>query len=154
MSRMRSPVTSFELSEGEQHVEGQSSHAGRRIEGLGDGNERDAVGVEELDQLGEVGQRSGQAVDLVDDDDIETTLPDRLQKPLESRAAEAGAGEAAIADLPLEPHHRHIARIGDFHRCAGLGRPVEVLPVAAPARSPWRHLTGSPTGAEMTQALE
>jgi hypothetical protein len=52
----------FELGEGEQHVEGQSPHAGRRIEGLGDGDERDAMGVEWLDQLGEVGQRAGQAV--------------------------------------------------------------------------------------------
>jgi hypothetical protein len=36
----------FELGEGEQHVESQSSHSGRRIAGLGDRDERDATGVE------------------------------------------------------------------------------------------------------------
>ena len=29
------------------------------------------MGIEQFDQLGEVGQRTGQAVDLVDDDDID-----------------------------------------------------------------------------------
>ena len=56
----------LELGEGQEHVQGQPSHAGGGIEGLGDGHERDAVGVEQLDELGEVGERAGQAIDLVD----------------------------------------------------------------------------------------
>jgi hypothetical protein len=35
------PDLALELGEGQQHVEGQPSHAGRRIEGLGDGDEGD-----------------------------------------------------------------------------------------------------------------
>ena len=31
--------------------------------------------VEELDQLGEVGERPGQPVDLVDDDDVDASGP-------------------------------------------------------------------------------
>ena len=65
----------------------------------------------------------------------------------------AGAFFAARgADIPLEPHHRHLAPIRDFHRCAGLGRAVEILPVAAPVRSRWRRLAGSSICAEMTSA--
>ena len=36
--------------------------------------------IEELDQLGEVGQRSGQPVDLVDDDDVDLAGPNVLQE--------------------------------------------------------------------------
>src|SRR5450631_3065296 len=65
LSRMRSPVTSrSNWGEGQQHIEGQSPHAGRRIERLGHRNEGDAIFVEQLDQLGEVGERSGEAIDL------------------------------------------------------------------------------------------
>ena len=70
----------FELGEGEQHVERQPSHAGRGVEGLGDRDEGDAVGVEQLDQFGEVGKRARQPVDLVDDDDVDPALPDGLQQ--------------------------------------------------------------------------
>jgi hypothetical protein len=40
-------------------------------------------------------------VDLVDNDDIDPALPDRLQQPLESRAFKARAGEAAIIEMGL-----------------------------------------------------
>ena len=39
------------------------------------------------------------------------------------------------ADLSLEPHHRRIARAGHLRRRAGLGRAMEIVSVAAPARS-------------------
>ena len=42
----------LELGEGEQHVEREATHAGRRIERLGDGHERYALCVEDLDDLG------------------------------------------------------------------------------------------------------
>ena len=60
----------FELRERKQHVEGEPSHAGGGVESLGHRDERDIVFVEQLDQLGEVGQRPCQPVDLVDDDDV------------------------------------------------------------------------------------
>ncbi len=36
------------------------------------------MSVEELDELGEVGKRTGQAVDLVDDDDVDAPLANAL----------------------------------------------------------------------------
>src|SRR6202007_744010 len=56
----------LKLGEREQHIQSQSSHAGRRVERLGDRDERHLMGVEEFDQLSEVGERAGQPVDLVD----------------------------------------------------------------------------------------
>jgi hypothetical protein len=37
------------------------------------------VGVEQLDELGEVSQRARQAVDLINDDDIDFARPDVSQ---------------------------------------------------------------------------
>ena len=69
---------------------------GRGVEGLGDRDERHLVGVEELDQLGEVGQRAGQAIDLVDHDDVDPAGADVGEQPLQGRALDRAAGEAAI----------------------------------------------------------
>ena len=41
------------------------------------------MGIEELDQLGEVGQRPRQPVYLVDDDDVDLAGADVVQQPLE-----------------------------------------------------------------------
>ena len=60
--------------------------------------------VEQLDQLGEVRQRSGQPVDLVDDDDVDLAGSDILQQALQGRALSVAAGEATI--VILGPHHR------------------------------------------------
>ena len=86
----------LELGKRQQHVEGQPPHRGGRVELLGDGDERHVVLVEQLDQLGEVRQRAGQAVDLVDDDDVDLAGPDVLQQPLQGRAVGIAAREAAI----------------------------------------------------------
>jgi len=51
----------FKLGEGQEDIEGQPAHAGRRIERLGDRDEGDAMRVEEFDQLGEIGERAGEA---------------------------------------------------------------------------------------------
>src|SRR5215831_4911754 len=45
----------LELGKGEQHVQRQSSHAGRGIELLRDRHERDAAAVEDLNQLCKIG---------------------------------------------------------------------------------------------------
>jgi hypothetical protein len=52
--------------------------------------------VEQLHQLGEIGQRAGQAVDLVDDDDVDLAVADIVQQPLQRRPVQGGAGQAAI----------------------------------------------------------
>ena len=89
----------LELGKGQQHIEGQPAHRGGGVELLGDGDERDRSGVEHLDQLGEVGQRAGQAVDLVDHDHVDLAGLDILQQLLEGRAVEvaAGIGRVVIA---------------------------------------------------------
>src|ERR1700730_17007966 len=76
LSRMSSPVTSFELREREQHVKGQASHGRRGIELLGHGDERDGAGIEDLDHLGEIRQRARQPVHLINDDGIDQPLVD------------------------------------------------------------------------------
>ena len=75
LSRIRSPVTSRSNWAKEKDVQGQSSHAGRGVERLGDRDERHLMGVECLDQLGEVGERAGQPIHLIDDDHVD---PSRL----------------------------------------------------------------------------
>jgi hypothetical protein len=41
------------------------------------------IGVEEFDQLGEVGERAGQPVDLVDDDHVDPASADVIKELLE-----------------------------------------------------------------------
>jgi hypothetical protein len=49
---------------------------------LGDRHERHALGIEDLDDLGEIGERARQPVDLVDDHDIDLVLADLGEQPL------------------------------------------------------------------------
>ena len=86
----------LELGEAEQDVERQPAHRRRRVELLGDGDERDAVPLEDLDDPGEVDQRAGQPVDLVDDHDVDRAAFDVAQQPLQGRALHGAAGEAAV----------------------------------------------------------
>ena len=64
--------------------------------------------IEQLDQLGEVGQRAGQAVDLVDDHHINRPGLHVGQEPLQGRALHRSAREAAIViagrDQAASPH--------------------------------------------------
>jgi hypothetical protein len=61
----------LELGKREKDVEGQSPHRRRGVELLGDGDEGHALPIEHLDDLCEIRQRAGQAVDLVDDYDVD-----------------------------------------------------------------------------------
>jgi hypothetical protein len=54
------------------------------------------VGIEQLDQFGEVRERTGQAVDLVDHYDIDPVVPDIRQQPLQRRALGRATGIAAV----------------------------------------------------------
>jgi hypothetical protein len=60
--------------------------AGGGVEGLGHRDEGDAMRVEQFDQLGEVGKRPRQPVDLVDDNHVDLTGLNILQQLLERRA--------------------------------------------------------------------
>ena len=65
----------LELGKRQQHVQGQTTHRGGGVELLGDRDKGYAMPVEQLDQFGEVHQRPGQPVDLVDDDDVDLLGP-------------------------------------------------------------------------------
>ena len=86
----------LELGEAQQDVERQPPHGGRGVEGLRDRHEGDVVPVEHLDQLGEVHQRAAEAVDLVDDDDVDEPGLDVGEQLLQGRALQRAAGEAAV----------------------------------------------------------
>ena len=58
------------------------------VERLGHRDESDAMGVKQLHQLGEVDERPGQAIDFVDDHNVDSALPDvreQLLQPGRSR---------------------------------------------------------------------
>ena len=54
------------------------------------------MGIEQFDQLGEIGQRAGQAIDLVDDNDIDPVGSNVIEELLQGRAVGRSAREAAI----------------------------------------------------------
>ena len=86
----------LELGERQQNVQGQPSHRGRRIERLGDGDERGLGAVEDVDDLGEVGQRPGQPVDLVDDYDVDPPGLDLRHQCLQRRSLEIAARISSV----------------------------------------------------------
>ena len=79
-----------------QSIEGQPAHRGRGVELLGDRDKGHAMGIEELDQLGEVGQRPRQPVYLVNDDDIDLAGADVVQQPLKVRSVGRPTRIAAV----------------------------------------------------------
>src|ERR1700730_13178215 len=86
----------LELGKGEQHIEGEPAHAGSCVERLGDRHEGHPVLVKQLDQLGEIGERAGQAIDLIDHHDGDLAGSDIGKEVLQGLAVERGAGEAAV----------------------------------------------------------
>ena len=52
--------------------------------------------VEDLDELGEVGERAREPVDLVDDDHVDEALLDVGEQPLQPGPLQRGAGDAAV----------------------------------------------------------
>ena len=86
----------LELGEGEQHVQRQPAHRRGGVEGLGDRDEADPGGIEGRHDPGEVGERPGQAVDLVDDHRIDLAGLDVGEQPGEGRALQRAAGIAAV----------------------------------------------------------
>jgi hypothetical protein len=86
------------------------------------------VGVEQLDQLGEVGKRTGQPVDFVDDDDVDPALPDRVKKGLQGRPIETGAGIAVIIVAPVREDPALMSLAADISR-TGFALRVEGIEV-------------------------
>src|SRR5439155_8215239 len=63
---------------------------------LGHRHKRRTLRVENLDQPGKIGERSGQPVDLVDDEDVDPAGPDIGEQALQRGALHIAAGESAI----------------------------------------------------------
>src|SRR6516162_7272112 len=61
----------LELRKGQQNIEGQATHRRRRVELLRDRDKGGVSRIEDLDDLGKIGKRAGQPVNLVDDDDVD-----------------------------------------------------------------------------------
>ena len=58
--------------------------------------------IEQFDHLGEVGERPGQAVDLVDDHDIDETLADIGEQTLQRRPLHRAARKPAVVVCGLD----------------------------------------------------
>ena len=104
----------LELGKRQQHVQGQPAHRGGGVELLGDRDKRHVVLVEQLDELGKIRQGAGQAVDLVDDDDVDLAGSYVLQEPLQGRPVGIAAREAAIVVF------------GSQQRPAGMGLAADI----------------------------
>ena len=90
------------------------------------------VAVEHLDQLGEVHQRAAEAVDLVDDDDVDPAGLDVGEQPLQGRALQGAAGEAAVVVAVADQHPALGLLAGDIG-LAGLALGVEAVELHARA---------------------
>src|ERR1700736_576738 len=97
LSRMRSPMTSrSNCAKDNRTLRVKRPHRGRRIELLRHRNEGRALGVEDLDDLGKIGERAGQPVDLVDNHRVDPTRRDVGKQLLQSRPIHRRAGEPAV----------------------------------------------------------
>ena len=94
----------LELRKRQKYIEGQAPHRRRRIELLRHRNEGGAPLIEDLDDLGKIGERAGQPVDLVDDDGVDPTRGDVGEQPLQSRPVHRCAGEPAIVISRAQAH--------------------------------------------------
>src|SRR3984893_17828058 len=80
---------------GMRQIEGQPPHRAGGIELLGHRHERHTLCVEDLNQPGKIGERAGQPVDLVDDDDVDPAFPDVGEQALQSGPLDVATREPA-----------------------------------------------------------
>src|SRR6267154_4067778 len=71
-------------------------HRGRRVELLRHRHKGGTPRIEDLDDLGKIGERAGQPVDLVDNDGVDPPRREVTQQPLQSRPIHPRAGEPAV----------------------------------------------------------
>jgi hypothetical protein len=86
----------LKLRERQEHIERQAAHRAGRVELLGDRNKRHRVRIEQLDDLGEVGQGAGEPIHLVHHYDIDDPLADVGQQPLQGRTLHGSTREPAV----------------------------------------------------------
>ena len=61
------------------------------------------MGTKQLDELGEISQRTGQPVDLINQHNFDLAGADIGQELLQRRAVERGAGESAVVVAAGDP---------------------------------------------------
>src|SRR5215472_1413828 len=103
----------LELRKGQQHIEGRAPHRGGCVELLRDRNKRGAPRVEDLDDLGEIGEQTGQAVDFVDNDRVDPPRGDIGKQPLQRRPIQRRARAPAIVISRAQAHPAFVALAGD-----------------------------------------
>ena len=86
----------LELRKGQQHVQRQPAHRGRRVELLSDRDERHVARVEHINELGKVGQRSRQPIHLIDNHQVDPLGPDVVEQPGQGRTVHRAARDTAI----------------------------------------------------------
>ena len=114
----------LELGERQQDVERQPPHRRGGVERLRHADEGDAVAVEHLDQLGEIHQRAAEAVDLVDHHHVDAAGLDVGEQPLQRRAFQRRAGDAAVVVAVGHQHPAFGLLAGDVG-LAGLALGIE-----------------------------
>ena len=78
--------------------------------------------VEGLDELREVGKRARQAIDLIDDDNVDLAQSDVREERLQGRALQGAAGETAVViALGTEPPALVRLRLDIGLGCLALG---------------------------------
>jgi hypothetical protein len=86
----------LKLSEGQQHVQRESTHRRGCVELLGDRDKRHSLLVKGLNNPSEVGEGSGETVDLIHHNGVNFAGGDVDQELLESRPLHVATGEAAV----------------------------------------------------------
>ena len=86
----------LELGKGQQHIERQTPHRAGRVELLRHRDERHTLRVEEFNQPGKIGERAGQPIDLVDNDNVESAGPDIGEQLLQRGSLHRATREPAI----------------------------------------------------------
>lgn len=87
---------SLELRERQENVQRQPPHAVGRVEMLRHADEGGLVFVEDFDDPRKIQQRPGEAVDLVDHDDVDLAFFHIFEQFLQRRTLQIAAGETAV----------------------------------------------------------
>jgi len=91
---------------------------------LGDRHKRYAATVKNVDQLGKIGQRSRQPVDLVDDDHVDLACLNIGHQPFQRRALHRAAGKPAVI-IPRRQHRPAFVLLGHDEGGAGFTLGIE-----------------------------
>jgi hypothetical protein len=105
LSRMRSPMTSrSNCAKDNKTFRVQASHRGCRVELLRHRNKGRTLGVEDLDDLGKIGERAGQPVDFVDDNGVHPPRLNIGEQLLQIGPIHRRAGETAVIISRVQAH--------------------------------------------------